>query len=172
MASGQVALLEKPRKRGIASPAAAPTYPRAHPSIILPRWVTLVWPSTSGGTRSSRSKRADIAIVEDEGDLLSIYSAFFLKLGFEAIRSFDNGEDLLRAVSRGETLPELVIMDYRLPGKDGLDTAERVVELNPRAKVVITTADDSIRARATSMGFVFLQKPFALSDLLRTVNDP
>jgi DNA-binding response OmpR family regulator len=123
------------------------------------------------GASPSRGKKSKIAIVEDEGDLLAVYSAFFRNMGFETVSGFGNGEDILLAVSGGAVAPDIVIMDYRLPGKDGLETATKIVAMRPSTKIVITTADDAIKARASGMGFKFLQKPFSLADLLAAVRD-
>ena len=54
-------------------------------------------------------------------------------------------------------------MDYRLPGRNGIETAREVVELIPKVKVIVTTADDSIAPEANALGYLFLLKPLSLA---------
>jgi CheY-like chemotaxis protein len=126
---------------------------------------------TSAGSRGELgSEHKKIAIVEDEKDLSSIYSFFLENLGYDAIFVAMSGEEMVRGMVDGKASPDLVVMDYRLPGMNGIETAKRIKELKPGIKVIITTADDSVKAEATSLGFSFLQKPFALHALSQTID--
>jgi CheY-like chemotaxis protein len=118
-------------------------------------------------SRVGRSRGRSIAIVEDERELLSTYSALFKKLGWSVVFESENGEEIVDAVKKKQIKPDVVIMDYRLPGNDGIDTARRIRMSLPGLKVVITTADESARGLAEAAGLLFLQKPFRLSELLR-----
>lgn len=69
------------------------------------------------------------------------------------------------AVNAGTIKPDVVIMDYRLPGMDGIRAAKELLRKVPETKAVITTADDTIRAKAEASGLYFLQKPFSTSTL-------
>jgi DNA-binding NtrC family response regulator len=123
--------------------------------------------SDRGGHGSEHKK---IAIVEDEQALSSIYSLFLEGLGYNAIFVAMSGEEMVRGMVDRKASPDLVVMDYRLPGMNGIETAKRMKELKPAIKVIITTADDSVKAEAMSLGFSFLQKPFALRALSETID--
>jgi CheY-like chemotaxis protein len=123
--------------------------------------------SDCGGHGSQHKK---IAIVEDEESLSSIYTLFLEHLGYDAIFVAMSGEEMVTGMVGGEASPDLVIMDYRLPGMNGIDAAKRMKELKPAIKVIITTADDSVKPEARSLGFSFLQKPFALRALAETID--
>jgi CheY-like chemotaxis protein len=120
-------------------------------------------------TASPTKQKTKIAIVEDEEALLRAYSDYLQGLGYDSVSTFANGEDLILAISQGNASPDLVIMDYRLPGENGIETAKQVAALRPTMRVVITTADDSVEAQAMKMGLSFLQKPFSLKQLLQTI---
>jgi DNA-binding response OmpR family regulator len=126
--------------------------------------------SERGGGMRAPSKKRRIAIVEDEQDLLRFYTVFLKGLGYDSILAVVSGEELVQAVSDGRSSPEVVIMDYRLPGLDGIEIAKRLVALRPGTKVIVTTADDSVRSRADSLGFLFLQKPFSIPKLVAMID--
>jgi DNA-binding NarL/FixJ family response regulator len=81
-----------------------------------------------------------------------------------------NGEDVLEAVQRHR--PEVVIMDVRLPGIDGISAVKRIAELSPSVKTIIFSAygdkrllSDAIAAGA--QGCVLKGSP--PEDLLRAI---
>ncbi len=126
---------------------------------------------TPGGevAKGPHHRKSRIAVVEDQEDLLSFFSTYLKQLGYDSVYAAMSGEDLVRAVGVGKASPEMLILDYRLPGIDGIETAKRVLALKPGTKVVITTADDSVKKVADSLGFGFLLKPFSLSALVRVI---
>ena len=126
--------------------------------------------SRAGVRAEHGNEHKKIAIVEDENDLSIVYSLFLEKLGYDGIFVAMSGEEMVRGMVDGTASPDLVIMDYRLPGMNGIETAKRIKELKPAIKVVVTTADDSVKAEARSLGFSFLQKPFALRALSETID--
>lgn len=137
------------------------------------------WPTRGGGrasgilnavSRKSHSNSAgpesgkrSLAIVEDEQDLISVYSRVVKELGFDPVFVARGGEEIVRAVAEGRTSPDVIIMDYRLPGINGIEAAKRVLKHRPETKVIVASADDSVRAESISLGFAFLQKPFSLA---------
>ncbi len=126
-------------------------------------------PPASGETELSRSGRSKksrtVAIVEDQMDSLIAYSGYLRRHGYQSVFTFATGEAFEKAVDEGRVSPELVLVDYRLPGKNGIEVAEVAAKRDPDVKVILTTADDSVKSRADSLGFLFLQKPFSLAAL-------
>ena len=125
------------------------------------------------GVRSGRSdappRKKRVAIVEDEKDLLDLYSSYLGDLGYEYVFAVETGEELIKAVTDRKVSPEVIVMDYRLPGIDGIETAKRVVKIVPGIKVIVTTADDTVGQLADAEGYAFLRKPFSISSLVRTI---
>ncbi|MGA2199600.1 MAG: response regulator transcription factor [Nitrososphaerales archaeon] len=122
-------------------------------------------PSRRRGARrksGSESGKTSIAIVENELNLISIYSYVVKNLGFNPIFIAREGEEIVRAIADGRASPDVIIMDYRLPGMNGIETAKRILERRPATKVIVASADDSVRDESISLGFSFLQKPFSL----------
>ncbi len=121
-------------------------------------------------TSAKAVRRRTVAIIEDEKEMRGAYSTYLRKLGYASVRTFATGESFERAVEEERTSPELLLVDYRLPGKDGIETAKDVTGQHPEVKVIVTTADDSVRSKAQLLGFHFLQKPFSLAALAQMMD--
>jgi two-component system, NarL family, invasion response regulator UvrY len=61
--------------------------------------------------------------------------------GFEGVGEAVNGEEALRAVDR--LAPELVLLDVRMPGIDGIEVARRLHVSHPDTLVVLITIEDA-----------------------------
>jgi CheY-like chemotaxis protein len=70
-----------------------------------------------------------------------------------------NGEEALQVVA--ETPPDVAILDFNMPGMDGLTLASLLRERHPDLRIGILTANvqDAIRQRASSLDCVFIPKP-------------
>jgi two-component system invasion response regulator UvrY len=68
--------------------------------------------------------------------------------GFEAIGEASSGEDALRVVAELE--PELVLLDVRMPGMNGIQTAERIKACHPRVVVVLISIEDRANTPAAA----------------------
>lgn len=57
--------------------------------------------------------------------------------------------------------PDFVLLDFNMPGKDGLTLASELRELNPHINVAIVSANHQIEVinRAEAAGATFLRKP-------------
>ena len=61
--------------------------------------------------------------------------------GFSWVGGATSGEEALDAVTELE--PELVLLDVRMPGMDGIETAQRISERHPDVVVVLISVDES-----------------------------
>lgn len=61
-----------------------------------------------------------------------------------------SGEEALQKLR--ELKPDLVVMDYLMPGMNGLETMQKIREIAPGAKVVILTMDDAAMTTAHNAG--------------------
>ncbi len=85
-----------------------------------------------------RIKDQQIVIVEDD-----VYISEALELYFNAqnrVLAFSNAEDALAAQSQFEGV-NIFIMDYKLPGKDGVELFQELRLRFPRAKYILITGE-------------------------------
>src|SRR5262249_9945000 len=61
--------------------------------------------------------------------------------GFEICAEAGTGEEAIREADRAE--PDIIIMDLRLPGIDGLQATRSILKAHPRTDVLIFTVDES-----------------------------
>ena len=88
------------------------------------------------------SERAKILVIEDEKNLRLLYQQEFEQDGFEVATAANASEGLamIEAVR-----PDLVVMDIRLPGMDGLEAMSRLLDKHPRIPVVLNSAYSSYK---------------------------
>lgn len=86
-----------------------------------------------------RNKPRHVFIVDNDRIFVRLLDYIFSKdLGFRFL-DFKSGEDALRHMSLA---PELIILDHRLPGMNGIETLLEVRETDPEVPVV-TLSDES-----------------------------
>ena len=81
-----------------------------------------------------------------------------------------DGEQALAALD--EAPPEVMVLDLKMPGIDGIEVLERVKRDHPAVEVIILTGhgSDVERERAEDLGaFAYLQKPVDIDVLARTM---
>jgi CheY-like chemotaxis protein len=78
-----------------------------------------------------------ILVVEDEPSLRMLYRGDLAEDGHEVATASNAQEALAQLES---VRPDLVVLDIRMPGMDGLDAMSRILERNPRTAVVLNSA--------------------------------
>ena len=120
--------------------------------------------------RTADLQRPAILLVEDDQAVVNALT-FSLELeGFD-VRAYSDGETLLASTplpTRG-----CLVLDYNLPGMDGLDLLERLraAEVNLPAILITTNPRRALRAQAALAGVEIIEKPLltdALRDSVRT----
>ncbi|MDY5584214.1 MAG: response regulator [Arcanobacterium sp.] len=118
-------------------------------------------PETTPATR--------VLVVEDEALIRIDIVETLEDAGFEVVGEGTNGEEAIKLAE--ELNPELIVMDVKMPGTDGITAAEKILA-KQRCAIVMLTAfsqkDLVDRARdAGAMAYVI--KPFTPADLLPAV---
>ena len=111
-------------------------------------------------------------MVVDDTDHVRTMLAEMLELdGFEVVARAASGEDAVRTIAESD--PDVVVMDLKMPGIDGLETTRRIKEDRPSQPVILYTAylDPTIEAAAREVGVTLcLGKIDGLPELERQIS--
>jgi len=110
-----------------------------------------------------------ILLVDDDADFLWLATAMLQKAGYGIIQAPD-GEKALDLYEKDP--PDLVLMDYRMPGWNGLQIAEEMKRRLLSAPIVIITgfAEIKLAVKAMKMGvYDYVVKPVNQNDFLFTI---
>ncbi len=108
---------------------------------------------------------ANILIVEDNEDICLVIADNLRKAGHR-VQTVFTGEDALSLLHK--QLFDLMLLDIRLPQKDGMQVLKEAHELDPDLLVVMITAHGTIQSAVEAMkagAYDFLMKPFELDEL-------
>ena len=114
---------------------------------------------------------ANILIVEDESSILELISLNIHQAGFNPIRAI-NAEYANNIVK--ETIPDLIVLDWMLPGMDGIEFAKRL-RANSETKsipIIMLTAkaDEDNKIKGLNVGADdYLTKPFSPRELIARI---
>ena len=90
--------------------------------------------------------------------------------GHEIVAKAFSGEEALEIYRNFQNPPDIILMDHRMPSKDGLETTKEILSINPNCKIIFVSADYSVREKALEFGAVdFLEKPIDFTTLFRII---
>ena len=110
-----------------------------------------------------------ILVVDDEIDVCDFVKNFFEERDFQVYTAL-NGNDAIRIVRKDK--PELILLDVRMKGMDGIETLKKIREVDKKVKVVMVTAvvEQDIMDQASKLGASkYITKPLILEELESTV---
>ena len=114
---------------------------------------------------------ARILLVDDERDLLMIYSKLLSMEGHDVIDSASNGREAIEKFSELPIKPDIIIMDYRMPVLDGLVAMKEILKKTPNAKVLFVSAEKRVEKEALESGAIgFFTKPTSIRNLLTEID--
>ena len=109
---------------------------------------------------------ARILVADDEDSLRWVLEKGLRGVGYD-VTSVKDGEEAVRVF---EAQPfDLVFLDVRMPGLDGLTALERIRDLRPDVYVIVMTAHGSMDTAIKAMqrgAYDYLNKPFDLDEVL------
>ena len=117
--------------------------------------------------------RARVLVVDDHALLRTgVANIINLEPELEVVAEAANGADAIEAFRQHR--PDVVLMDLRMPGMEGVEAVTRIREIDPHARVVVLTtydADEDI-ARALQAGAkAYILKDIAAEALVSCIRD-
>jgi len=125
----------------------------------------------NGNTAAATGIPPRVFVVDDEEFIRELYKDVFEAKGM-TVSAAPNGDEALKILQTVKNMPDIIIMDHRMPGKDGIQTTQEIVRLDPSIPIIFSSADASVRERALEAGAVsFWAKPFPVGMLVDAMID-
>jgi two-component system, response regulator PdtaR len=123
----------------------------------------------TGSRAADVSGPTTVLIAEDEAIIRLDLKEMLEEEGFSVVGEASDGDSCLRDAE--EKRPDLIIMDIKMPGVDGLAAAEQATERGLGAVLILTafSQKDLVQRAAEAGAMGYLVKPFQKSDLLPAI---
>jgi two-component system response regulator (stage 0 sporulation protein F) len=97
-------------------------------------------------------------VVDDDPEFCRTFREHLVRKGYQVVLAY-SGEEAL--VSYVENQPDVVFLDVRMPGKNGIETLRELKAIDPNAAVIMVSAveDHDIVEQAKSLGVFYVNKP-------------
>lgn len=110
-----------------------------------------------------------VLVVDDEQDFLQ---ALVARLKLRQMEAFgvDSGQGALEFLAENQV--DIIVLDVRMPGLDGLQTLKEIKARHPLTEVILLTGHASVEAgiKGLEMGaFDYLIKPVKLDELMEKI---
>ncbi len=114
-------------------------------------------------------KEMKVLLVDDEEEFVRALSE---RMEMRDVKSDIalNGEEALKSMD--EDLPDVMVLDLKMPGIDGMEVLRRAKKAYPGVQIIMLTGHGSEKdeKEARRLGvFEYLQKPVNLEKLMRTI---
>jgi PAS domain S-box-containing protein len=140
-------------------------------TIYLPASAKEVFIEEEGSPAMLIKGTGTILLIDDEKMILDIGLELLEELGYTVLSAM-NGQEAIDVFQKDQDNIDLVIMDMIMPGMGGGETFDRLKEINPEVKVLLSSGY-SINGQATKIirrgcdGFI--QKPFNMYQLAEKI---
>ncbi len=114
--------------------------------------------------------RASVLIVDDETLIRETLSEYLTEEGFD-VTTCGNGEDALELA--GEQAFDAALLDLQLPGMDGIELLEKLLQVSPETCVISITAYATVETAVAAFqrgANDYLMKPILLEEVLNKLN--
>ncbi len=111
-----------------------------------------------------------ILLVDDEKDFVEMLTLRLQETGEEVLQAYSGLESLEKLK---ETEIDVVILDVKMPGMDGIETLQEIKKNYPLVEVIMLTGHATIEAAVEGMklgAYDFLIKPANFEDLTTKLN--
>ncbi|MBU2551211.1 MAG: response regulator [Proteobacteria bacterium] len=108
----------------------------------------------------------DILLVDDERDFVEMLSLRLEEEGHK-VRPAYSGEEALKSLSEAE--PDVVILDIKMPGMDGIEALKAIKARHPVVEIILLTGHGAVETAVEGLksgAFDYLLKPANFEELI------
>ena len=113
-----------------------------------------------------------IMLVDDEVPFVETMTKRLEKRNLRVIAAY-SGQEALETLAKNRNL-DVVILDVKMPGMDGIETLKEIRKANPLTEVVMLTGHATVESAIEGMklgAFDYLMKPCDIDQLVAKVNE-
>lgn len=115
---------------------------------------------------------ATVFLVDDEKFIVDLYKDILEANGHTVVGVASDGEEAVQKYKEMKDKPVIIIMDQRMPVRDGVSATQEILKIDPRATIFFGSADLHIEKEAIAAGARgFLLKPFRIEELLAAIRE-
>jgi two-component system chemotaxis response regulator CheY len=113
-----------------------------------------------------------VLIVDDDDSIRLLCQKILALKGFEVVATASNGDEAIKYFKSFSKKPDVILMDYRMPVKNGLDATKEILQIDNTTKIIFTSADISVKNSVFDIGAAaFVLKPFKIDSLIENINN-
>jgi DNA-binding NtrC family response regulator len=115
---------------------------------------------------------ANVLLVDDEAEFVETFSERLELRDLEISKAF-NGEEALQVLETNRTI-ELVILDVKMPGMDGIETLAEIKKRYPLVEVIMLSGHADVESAIDGMkqgAFDYLMKPCDIDQMIAKVTE-
>jgi len=112
-----------------------------------------------------------ILIIDDEIIIRKLFTRLLTREKYKVLTAAD-GQKGIETVKKEKL--DLVILDLKMPGMDGIEALKRIKEINKNIRVIIITAFGTIKSASDALNLGaddFISKPFDIAKIRMTIKN-
>src|ERR687896_773375 len=121
------------------------------------------------------SRNHDVEITDDGVKCIQVYREELAKRQASSYKNMKHNNNLQDSRPTVATPFDVVVLDYKMPGKNGMEVAKKILEINPDQRIIFASAyvketlENSVRKLKRVVEL--LQKPFEIQAFIDTIED-
>ena len=107
-----------------------------------------------------KDTRINIFLVDDDKNILRLYSLTFELNGLNVVGTANNGIKAIKKLKNSMIKPDFIIIDYHMPIINGIETSKLILKIDNSFKIIMISGNPSIREKTLANGIIdFYVKP-------------
>ncbi len=112
-----------------------------------------------------------IMIVEDDPLIRQLYVEVLSKKGYDVIAVAADGAEAVSMYNNLNQKPDIIILDFRLPQKNGFEVSQEILAANSSAEILMISGDPTFDRKAIiSRGINIMQKPVEINAIISEIS--
>lgn len=111
---------------------------------------------------------SSVVIIDDESDLVSTMSDYFVIQNIDVLATGNNGKDAVELCLKHS--PDYLLLDLNMPNYDGFYALEKLYEISSSKIIVISgSTTENLTKLQNYKGITVIKKPFVAHDVAKLI---